>query len=350
MASALLHVAVAAFVTRWAPSPRRPGPEGRDRERLIEVEYDLPRAPAERPSPPETEPVAARSERSPPRLPDEASPTTASSDRRSHDATATPPPLPPSPASSTGGPDVTDRLWLLRQPAALPSLAFAGNGPADTRADGTRLGTLAAPPTAAGPTDDPGARPGRPLNGSIDGRGGVTMDVEEDGSIAKFRDPTVKHVGLGIVFDLSDSVMRALGEDPYAYEKRRLMDETRDARHALMAKTTEARRHQALTELKARLAAIANLPNLAPAAQRALFFDLWDECLPAGDDADGAWGARARTTIIEAAGRHFPAGSPRAYPQAELAELNSHRSSKEAFAPYAQMPPSHEGEADARRP
>jgi hypothetical protein len=68
---------------------------------------------------------------------------------------------------------------------------------------------------------------------------------------------------------------------------------------------------------------------ISPAERRVRLFELWDAC-----DEDTRAGREARQRIERFVREVAPRGSPRAYPAAQLRELNRHRSSTARFAPY----------------
>ena len=81
--------------------------------------------------------------------------------------------------------------------------------------------------------------------------------------------------------------------------------------------------------LMARAAAIWGDDSISIVERRQRVFQLWDEC-----DEDTPAGREARARIVRFIRELAPRGSPRAYPRAELRELNQHRRSEKPFAPY----------------
>jgi len=69
--------------------------------------------------------------------------------------------------------------------------------------------------------------------------------------------------------------------------------------------------------------------SISPAERRGRLFELWDEC-----DEDARAGREARQRIERFVREVAPRGSPRAYPEAQLRELNRRRTSTALFAPY----------------
>lgn len=134
---------------------------------------------------------------------------------------------------------------------------------------------------------------------------------------------------LGGPIDITAWLHRKYVGDPYASRKRKLLDDTREERVAM------GLAHRA--EQRARSAEImrGNLERLwarvtDPIARRAALFELWDEC---GEDEAGN---RARAAVIGWIRARLPAGSAGAYTDAELRALDGHRTSRAAFAPYAE--------------
>jgi hypothetical protein len=199
----------------------------------------------------------------------------------------------------------------------------------------------------------------------LHGSGGVTANVGEDGSV-RFRDPdgialddSPVHalrrldklrgrpndgspapaagagVGLGVAghFDLTDHVMKRMGQDPYGPSKRAIADATREQRLCMARRYQGERQKQELFNLATKVRSLASRADLSAADRRELVFEIWDECTEEatlGTD----YGAMARATILAVVREAFPAGSERAYQPAELLAFNQRRSSRQRFAPY----------------
>ena len=171
---------------------------------------------------------------------------------------------------------------------------------------------------------------------------GVTARVGQDGAVT-FRDPAAAedvHVGpitngIGVrgKFDLTDHVLRAMGDDPYAYAKKKYREATFEERLCLAEKAAVGRKRDALFQLKTRLEGLLADPSLSLAHRHELVFEMWDECVDAG--ADGLdLGAAARATVMAFIRRAFPPDGPDAYLASELATLNRRRTSRAPFDPY----------------
>ena len=97
--------------------------------------------------------------------------------------------------------------------------------------------------------------------------------------------------------------------------------------------TAPARRRDseadALDALMTRARTIWSDDSISPAERRLRLFRLWDEC-----DEDSPAGREARQRIEGFIRQVAPRGTPRAYPEAQLRELNRQRDSKRPFAPY----------------
>jgi hypothetical protein len=85
----------------------------------------------------------------------------------------------------------------------------------------------------------------------------------------------------------------------------------------------------ALEAVVARARKIWGDDSISPAERRQRLFQLWDEC-----DEDAPDGREARQRVQRFVREVAPRGTPRAYPEAQLRELNRKRSSKAQFAPY----------------
>jgi uncharacterized membrane protein len=91
-------------------------------------------------------------------------------------------------------------------------------------------------------------------------------------------------------FDITDAAMRLAGQDPYAYEKLKVLDATRDERAKIGARHRDRQLLDTPALVRASLADIARLPaDQRDAAIRALYLECDDS--PAGEVA--------RSTIVE---------------------------------------------------
>lgn len=214
------------------------------------------------------------------------------------------------------------------------------------RPDLSRGPTLPAP----NPARDLLAAPHAPMNATgelpkqIRGPGDVTARIDEDGRI-HFHDPkpvVVDHFpvttiddkptfGIDGHFDLNDQLARLAGQDPYAATKRKLAEETHEQRLCLARRAQHAREAQALLDLSTQVRAIAGRKDWPAEKRHRALFEIWDEC----DDGDSDYAAMARATITAIIRQAFPEGSPQAYQAQELLALNTQRSSRQEFAPYA---------------
>jgi hypothetical protein len=141
-------------------------------------------------------------------------------------------------------------------------------------------------------------------------------------------------IGVGGSFDLTDSIMRQSGEEPYSARKMAFLDRTRAERMQIAARENSQRLRDSLQDTRAHLDGLWRGRGSA-AHKRRLLFLLWDECAETGSD-EVVHAARAvRGQIIAFVRRHLPAGSRLAYTKAELARHNARRSSRERFDPYA---------------
>lgn len=139
---------------------------------------------------------------------------------------------------------------------------------------------------------------------------------------------------VGVRFDITDYVMRKLGQDPYNHAKAKFLDETRDQREKMWHAESEERLREALQTLPAELAKIWAHKGWSPAERRRVLFDLWDECAETGAADRVRLGKQIRVTILAFIRKHLPAGSEHAYGTAELQTLNGRRTSSAEFAPY----------------
>ena len=103
--------------------------------------------------------------------------------------------------------------------------------------------------------------------------------------------PPMPSLLLGI--DITDEIMRAHGEDPYAAVKRKLLDETLPERQKIADQHRRETMAAALTGLRPFLRALVTDPTRSLAEKRRLLADLADEC------DDTAAGHIARGIISE---------------------------------------------------
>jgi len=150
---------------------------------------------------------------------------------------------------------------------------------------------------------------------------GFGATVERDGTI---------HLHDKRTFDATDAIMRVYGIDPYAAEKLRLLDRTRDQR-ALIAKRYRHDQLSRAAELMQKNIDRMWLATRDTAARKQALFELWDDCAETGDD-DLVAGARAARELVLGVIRSRLTGAD-AYTPDELARLNAKRSSRDVFAP-----------------
>jgi hypothetical protein len=141
-------------------------------------------------------------------------------------------------------------------------------------------------------------------------------------------------------FDVTDSIMRAAGQDPYRAQRMKMLDETREQRLTLAVRDRTARRDAELVALPTELRNIWKDGARSPKDRRQIIFQLWDDCQePAEGEGEGAAaGARARREIVLFIREHLAEGSREAYPKEELATLNLARQSRQRFDPYGRSP------------
>jgi hypothetical protein len=136
-------------------------------------------------------------------------------------------------------------------------------------------------------------------------------------------------LGAGISgrMDLTDELMRLLGQDPYAYEKAKFMRSTSLLRTRMAADHRKQVLKEALEALPRHLAKILEDERFAAVERRRIIFLLWSEC------DDTAAGARARAIIELFVRQRLAPSSPGGYVPAELDELNANHARR--FEPYS---------------
>lgn len=132
-------------------------------------------------------------------------------------------------------------------------------------------------------------------------------------------------------FDITDTVMRAVGQDPYSHRKLTFVQETMALRARLREETLRHDLTAAVLALPARLRLIWNDAGLSHRQKRQLFFEIWDGSLT-GKGPRGRAGAEVRAIVMDFLERHLRTAEER-YPKVELVELSRTRSSSVAFLP-----------------
>jgi hypothetical protein len=233
------------------------------------------------------------------------------------------------------------------RPVPLPAgLALRGL-PTPIADRATANGLAARKSQAAGRSGVAGGDAGDPITGHVpepvreayplrpDKKGGLvysdirfTARIARDGGVT-FDDRSANYDTrqAAVVFDLNDMIMRARGEDPYSYEKRKFLAATWDRRTRMRVAADAERLRTALHRLPEHLEAIWRDARRSAADRRRVLYLLWAEC-----DARSPGGAQARATIEGFVRRRLPAGSASAFTPAELATLNAGR--PPPFAPY----------------
>lgn len=184
-----------------------------------------------------------------------------------------------------------------------------------------------------------GYRVKRLKDGTLEFRAtGFYAYIRPDGSL-RFSDRRVSWDGrnLGIRFDITDAVMRRLGDDPYRYRKLKFERETRRLRASLRADWKHRVEVSYFRQLPGRLLGLWRRTDLSPAQRRKILFQLWEECLEPDATRPGRKAQRARGMILAFIRKHLPRGSAHAYTVAELAIYLKRRQGRPAFDPYGRL-------------
>jgi hypothetical protein len=156
--------------------------------------------------------------------------------------------------------------------------------------------------------------------------------VDAGGNV-KFEDkPNVQLHGLGGTFDATDALMRSHGEDPYASQKLKFLDDTREERFEIGKRyQREQLSHSGRLAYEALAWVWSHTRDVHERKQAA--FELWDECAESGEPELVAGGQAARAMIVGYIQAHLV--GPEAYTPGEIVALNAHKRSTATFAPYA---------------
>ncbi len=130
---------------------------------------------------------------------------------------------------------------------------------------------------------------------------------------------------------------------PNAAKQREFMRRTKSMREAMALRFREKELAAATVRVTADVVAIWREESVPLSIRKQRIFALWDEAeAPRGDgpmqDTMEATQLEVRDRIERAVRRLAPAGSEDAFTEAELAELNARRSSRDAFEPYRARP------------
>ncbi len=139
--------------------------------------------------------------------------------------------------------------------------------------------------------------------------------------------------GLTGTFDITDSLMRRHGDDPYAAQKRKFLEDTLEERYQIgkraqreLLQQSGGLAYEALENVWAKTTDVR--------ARKQAVFELWDDCAESGNADLVEGGQAARAMIVGFIQVRFVGTN--AYTPDELAALNAHKTSAATFAPYPQ--------------
>ncbi len=165
-----------------------------------------------------------------------------------------------------------------------------------------------------------------------DGDGGYREDhiaftgkIDRDGAI-RFEDK--------LSLDITDALIRLHGEDPYRYEKAKLMERTREERAGMAVAERTDRLHGAVARMPAYLEKVWTHTAWPAAQRRVALFALWQEVAEDGADEVVSTGRMVRATIAAFIRRRLPEGSRDAFTREEIEALNRGRTCTARFEPY----------------
>jgi hypothetical protein len=124
--------------------------------------------------------------------------------------------------------------------------------------------------------------------------------------------PPTNAIEVGGSFDLTDEIMRSLGQDPYRYEKARFLSATFEFRIKMAIAAHKADLKAALVDLPRRLDDLWGDVRYTPRERRRILYELWYETDRTKE------GERAARAIDEFIRNRLPCGSPEGYSKAEL--------------------------------
>ncbi|MEO7091801.1 MAG: hypothetical protein ABI175_01040, partial [Polyangiales bacterium] len=155
--------------------------------------------------------------------------------------------------------------------------------------------------------------------------------IDKDGTV-HFKDkPNLQIHGLGATFDATDWAMRSRGMDPYASEKLKYLDRTRDQRVEIGRAYRKEQLAQSDQLMYANLVRLWSTTHEVAARKQGLL-ELWDECAETGDAELVEGGGAARATLERWIQVKLAAADR--FTTDELARFNAHRKSRATFDPY----------------
>jgi hypothetical protein len=134
-------------------------------------------------------------------------------------------------------------------------------------------------------------------------------------------------------YDPTEIIMNRKGIDPYASNKLRMLDDTRDERYEI----GKQYKHHQLAQ--SGVIAQKNLNYLWAkttelGARKHALFEMWDECAETGTDELVAGGTAARRMVVGFIRSHLTGDT--AYTAAELTAFNANKKSSAPFDPYTE--------------
>lgn len=163
--------------------------------------------------------------------------------------------------------------------------------------------------------------------------GGGTYQANKNGFDFHVAKDGTTHLQDKPTFDATDAMMRVAGIDPYASEKLRVLDRTREHRAIMQQRATRERLAHSGQLMQHHISRLwASTADLATRKQG--LFELWDDCAETGGDEFVTGAAEARRLVV--AWIQLKLRDTDAYTADELAQLNTKRKSQERFEPYAE--------------
>jgi hypothetical protein len=163
------------------------------------------------------------------------------------------------------------------------------------------------------------------------------IKVAADGTVDIRDRANWQQKGLTATFDVTDGLMRRKGMDPYASEKLKLLDATREERVAIGRRYRTQQLARSAELMQRNIATLMGRSNEAAILKHGLF-ELWDDCAEEGpgesNEQLAAGGAAARRYVLGFIRSKLPAGTRDAFTPSEIAQLNRGRRSRATFQPY----------------
>lgn len=169
--------------------------------------------------------------------------------------------------------------------------------------------------------------------------GPVKASISSDGDV-KFSHSSLSLTSpISSTFDMTDELMRSVGEDPYLARKSNFLKRTADFRLRLKRLAFLENLASAKKDIFRRLRNIWGRGSLPPEQRKLKLFKIWDGVYQGHDQVRREGGEYVRKAVLQFIRRRIPPSSPHHYTFDELQALAGKQRSKGIFRPYPAKKP-----------